>query len=104
MTTFDEREHAFETKFAHDAEMQFKTKARRNKLLGQWAAKLLGKTGVEVQTYAATIVSTNLEEPGDDDVLRKLTSDLGDRITAEELQAKISELMAIAKSEIMREL
>ncbi|KAB7615872.1 DUF1476 domain-containing protein [Amylibacter sp. SFDW26] len=104
MTTFDEREHAFEAKFAHDAEMQFKAEARRNKLLGQWAAKLLGKTGVDVQTYAASIVSTNLEEPGDEDIFRKLASDLDGHVNHDDLRAKMSKLMAAAKIEIMNEL
>ncbi len=103
MTTFDEREHAFEAKFAHDAEMQFNAEARRNKMLGLWAAKILGKTGVEVQTYAATVVNANLEEPGDEDVFRKLNGDLGDRVDENELRTKMSEFMRTAKNEIMNE-
>ncbi len=104
MTTFDDRENAFETKFAHDAEMRFKAKARRNKLLGQWAAKLIGKAGVDVQTYAATVVSADLEEPGDEDVFRKLSGDLNNRVSEDELRAKMSELMTVAQTEIMNEI
>ncbi len=104
MTTFDDRESAFETKFAHDAEMQFKANARRDKLLGLWAAKLMGKTGVEVQTYTAAVVNSNLKEPGDEDVYQKLMTDLQDRVTEEELRSKMTELLAVAQSEIMSEL
>ncbi len=62
MTTFDEREHAFENKFAHDAEMQFKAEARRNKLLGLWAAELLGKSGDEAEAYAQEVVKSDFEK------------------------------------------
>ena len=75
MTTFDKREDAFEKKFAHDAELQFKAGARRNKLLGLWAAGLLGKVGAEAEAYAKTVVAADFEEAGDADVFRKIRRD-----------------------------
>ncbi len=67
MSTFEDRQNAFENKFAHDADMQFKAEARRNKLLGQWAAELMGKTGDAVDDYAKEVVKSDFEEAGDDD-------------------------------------
>lgn len=75
MTTFNEREKAAENKFAHDAELQFKATARRNKLLGLWAAEKLGKAGDEAEAYAKAVVMADFEEAGDDDVVRKLVAD-----------------------------
>ena len=82
MSSFDERENAFENKFAHDAEMQFKAEARRNKLLGMWAADLMGKSGDEVAAYAKEVIKADFEEAGDDDVMRKVVADLGDKSDA----------------------
>ena len=76
MTTFDNREHAFEDKFAHDAEMQFRVQARRNKLLGLWAARLMKLTDAEADSYAKSVVQADFEEAGDEDVVRKLLGDL----------------------------
>ncbi|MFW2830933.1 DUF1476 domain-containing protein [Sphingomonas sp. ID0503] len=76
MTTFDDRERAFETKFAHDEEMQFRIVARRNRLAGQWAAGLMGLTAEETDAYYKAVVQADFEESGDDDVIRKLLSDL----------------------------
>ena len=70
MTTFDDRENAFESKFAHDAEMQFRAEARRNKLVGLWAAELLGKSGDDAAAYAVEVVSADFEEAGIEDVVR----------------------------------
>ena len=103
MTTFDEREHAFENKFAHDAEMQFRAEARRNRLLGLWAAEMLGKKGDEATDYAAEVVKAELQRSGGEDVLRKVSSDLGDRATDEEVRAKMEELMSLAKVQIFDE-
>ena len=75
MTTFDDREHAFESKFAHDEEMRFRAQARRDKLLGLWAAGLLGKTGADADAYAKDVVKSNFEEAGDEDVFRKIRKD-----------------------------
>jgi hypothetical protein len=76
MTTFDDRKNAFEKKFAHDEELRFKATARRNKLLGLWAAEKLGKSGPEADTYAKSVVMADFQEAGDDDVLRKVRADL----------------------------
>lgn len=75
MTTFDDREDKFEKKFAHDAELKFKAEARRNKLLGLWAAELLGKTGADAESYAKEVIRADFEEDGDDDVFRKIRKD-----------------------------
>jgi hypothetical protein len=75
MTTFDKREDAFERQFAHDEELRFKATARRNKLLGLWAAEKLGLSGAEAESYAKSIVMADFEEAGDQDVLRKLRKD-----------------------------
>ncbi len=76
MTTFDDRERAFESMFARDQEMQFKIIARRNRLLGRWAAELMGLTEVEADGYARDVVRADFEEAGDEDVVRKLLGDL----------------------------
>jgi hypothetical protein len=76
MTTFDDRESAFENKFAHDADLQFKITARRNKLVGHWAAEKMGLTPEETTSYATSVVQADFEEAGDEDVVRKLLGDL----------------------------
>lgn len=103
MSTFDERESAFENKFAHDAEMQFKAEARRNKLLGLWAAGLLGKSGTEAEDYAKDVVMSDFEEPGHEDVYRKVAGDLGDKADETTIRNKMSELMAEAKAQLLDE-
>ncbi|SNT68937.1 DUF1476 domain-containing protein [Paracoccus seriniphilus] len=104
MTTFDDRERAYEAKFAHDADLRFKAEARRNRLLGEWAAELLGKSGEDVRTYAMSVVSSDFEEPGDEDVYRKLAGDLEGRADAETIRAKMAEMMAEARRQIIEEL
>ena len=103
MTTFDDRENAFENKYAHNEEMQFKAEARRNKLVGLWAAGLLGKTNEAAADYAKTVVIANLEEPGSEDVVRKLVADLGNAATEQEIRARMDELMPEAQKQIMTE-
>jgi len=76
MTTFDDRERAFEAKFAHDDEMRFRILARRNRLLGEWAARQMGLSEVETDAYAKDVVRADFEEAGDEDVIRKLLGDL----------------------------
>jgi hypothetical protein len=76
MTTFDDRERAFETKFAHDEEMKFRVLARRNRLLGEWAAGKMGLSEAETDAYAKDVVRADFEEAGDEDVIRKLLGDL----------------------------
>ncbi len=75
MTTFDKRKDAYESKFAHDEALRFKAEARRNKLLGLWAAELLGKSGEDADAYALEVVRADFEEPGDQDVFRKVRAD-----------------------------
>lgn len=103
MSTFDDREHAFEAKFAHDEEMQFKAVARRNKLLGLWAADLLGKSGEDADAYAKEVVLSDFEEASHEDVVRKVAGDLGDKSDADTIRAKMEELLAVAKDQIMSE-
>ncbi len=75
MTTFDKRKEGFENKFAHDEELRFKATARRNKLLGHWAAEKLGKTGEEAESYAREVIRADMQEAGEEDVFRKVRSD-----------------------------
>jgi hypothetical protein len=79
MSTFDKREKAYESKFAHDEELKFKATARRNKLLGRWAADKMGLSGDEAEHYAKGVVLADLEEPGEEDVFRKIRGDFDDK-------------------------
>ncbi|KAA0920837.1 DUF1476 domain-containing protein [Aquicoccus porphyridii] len=103
MTTFDDRERAFENKYAHDEEMKFRAANRANKLLGLWAAELLGKTGEDANTYALEVVKSDFEEPGHEDVVRKVAADLGDIADADTIRAKLTELGPVAKQQVMNE-
>ncbi len=104
MSTFNDRENAFENKYAHDEEMLFKAGARRNKLLGLWAADLMGKTGEAAAEYAREVVKSDFEEAGDEDVYRKVSGDLGDKANEATVRSKMLELMAEAKAQVMAEL
>jgi hypothetical protein len=104
MTTFDDRENAFENKFAHDEELKFRVAARRNKLTGLWAAGLLGRSGEAANAYAREVVAADMAEAGDEDVVRKLAADLAGRAGEAEIRAKLSENLAIAKQQIMNEI
>lgn len=104
MTTFDDREHAFEAKFAHDADVKFRVEARRNRLVGAWAAGLLGKTGAEAESYAASVIAADFAEAGDGDVLRKLTQDLQGKATAAEIRATMDAMLIDAKAQLAAEL
>ena len=106
MTTFDKREEGFEKKFALDEEQKFKAEARRDKLLGLWAAGLLGKSGADAEAYARTIVLADFEKPGDHDVVHTLMHDLaaGGKPTEEHTIRRQAELLLIdAKRQIMTE-
>ena len=103
MTTFDERESAFENKFAHDAEMQFRAEARANKLLGLWAAELMNKTGSDAEDYAKEVVKADFEEAGHEDVVRKVAGDLGEIADADEIRAKRAECLSMAKAQLADE-
>ncbi|MBV9077969.1 MAG: DUF1476 domain-containing protein [Methylobacteriaceae bacterium] len=103
MSQFDERRDAMEKKFAHDEELRFKATARRNKLLGLWAAEHLGKSGADADAYARTVIAADFEEAGDGDVLRKVLGDLeGAGIGTSEgaVRAKMDELLAKAVADI----
>jgi hypothetical protein len=104
MTQFDDRERAFETKFAHDAEMQFKITARRNRLVGEWAADRMGLTPEEKDAYARSVVQADFEEAGDEDVIRKLTGDLTGAqidITDAEVRSALDAKMVEARRQFM---
>ncbi len=106
MTTFDDREKAFEDKFKHDQQLQFKVEVRRNKLLGLWVAELLGKAGDDADAYAKEVVSSDFEEPGDADVVRKVLGDIkgaGAELSEHKLRKKMDELVAVAKEQVMNE-
>ena len=103
MTTFDDREKNFESKFSLDSELAFKINARRNKLLGLWAAEKMGLSAESAETYAAAVVRADFEQPGDDDVVRKVAGDLkgsGLSVSEGELRSKMDELMSHAREQI----
>ncbi|CUH68767.1 hypothetical protein TG4357_03786 [Thalassovita gelatinovora] len=103
MTTFDDRESAFEAKFAHDEEMMFKAEARANKLLGLWAAEKQGLSGDDADAYALTVIKADFEEAGHEDVVRKVAGDLNGKVEAAEIRAKRAEMLAQAKAGLMKE-
>ena len=103
MTTFDKRKDAFESKFARDEELRFKATSRRNKLLGLWAAERLGKSGAEADSYAREVIRSDMQEAGDNDVLRKVRADLeagGVQQSEDQVRRKMDELMAEAVAQI----
>jgi hypothetical protein len=103
MTTFDDREKGFEGKFAQDAALEFKATARRNRLLGLWAAGLMGLEGQHLEDYASAVVKSDFVQPGDEDVLRKVAKDLagsGLKTTEDQVRGKMHELMAVARGQI----
>lgn len=103
MTTFDKREEGFEKKFAHDEELRFKATARRNKLLGLWAAQKLGMSGADADAYAKEVVQADFEEVGEDDVFRKVRKDLdakGVAVTDQDIKVRMVELMTQAIAQI----
>lgn len=106
MTSFDDRGDKFEKKFAHDAGLRFKAEARRNKLLGLWAAQFLGKTGDDAEAYALEVIKADLEEAGDEDVFRKVRGDF-DAANVEQsdhqIRRKMSECMDEAIAQIQNE-
>ena len=106
MTSFDDRHKGFESKFAHDEEMNFKAIARRNKLLGQWAAAKLGKTGDDAAQYARDTVEADFEREGTEDVVEKVLGDFekaGLAISAAEIRAEMERLLPVARQQIRSE-
>lgn len=101
MTTFDDREKAFEAKFAHDADLRFRILARRGKLIGLWAAEKLGKSGEMAEEYAKSVLLSDLEIPGDDDIIAKLLSDLKPLGVGEnDIKAMLAEKLAQAEVQV----
>ena len=106
MSTFDDREDAYERKFAHDEALKFKAEARRNKLLGLWAAELLGKSGDDAQEYAKEVIRADFEEAGDEDVFRKIRADFdaaGVEQSDHQIRRTMDELMQKAVDQIRNE-
>ena len=103
MSKFDERQRGFENKYAHDESMKFKAAARRNKLVGLWAAEVLGKTGEDAEAYAREVVRADFEEAGDEDVIRKLQADLGNKADEQTIRAKLNEMRLVAMEQLARD-
>jgi hypothetical protein len=106
MTTFNEREKAFEKKYEHDQDLKFKVNARKNKLLGLWAAGLMGKSGADAEAYAKDVVLADYEKPGDSDVIEKLVKDLaaaGKPMEDHTIRKQAERLAAEAKEQFMKE-
>ena len=106
MASFNEREKGFEKKFEHDQELQFRAEARRNKLLGLWAADLMGITGAEADAYAKEVVQADFEEPGPEDVIRKIKADFeakGVEKSDHQIRRQLEECMTEARQQIMSE-
>lgn len=106
MTTFDDRERAFEAKYALDQEQEFKATARRNKLLGLWAAEKMGLSAESAEEYAKAVVRADFDQPGDDDVFRKVAGDLkgaGLNVSEGEVRSKMDELASMAREQIRSE-
>lgn len=103
MSTFDDREKGFENKFAHDQDLEFKANARRNKLLGLWAAEKMGMTGEDAEAYAKEVVKADFEEAGDEDVFRKVRGDFDAKrvdLSDHQLRREMDELLAKARQQI----
>jgi hypothetical protein len=106
MSTFDERQKGFEKKFEKDQELQFKAQARRNRLLGLWAAELMGMKGDSADAYAKDVVKADFEKPGEDDVLDKIMTDFKAKGVAQsehQVRRKMEELLGVAKQQLMTE-
>ena len=106
MSTFDKREEAFEKKFAHDEELLFKATARRNKLLGLWAAEKLGKSAADADAYAKEVIAADFEEAGDEDVFRKIRKDFDAAGVAQsdhQIRRTMEDLLAEAKNQIQNQ-
>jgi len=107
MASFDDRKKGFEDKFKHDTELAFKVNARRNKLLGLWAAKELGIPAAEAEAYARAVVMADFEKPGDDDVVEKIVGDAkakGIDITEHRIRKHMGDLLETARQQIMGEI
>ncbi len=107
MATFDDREKGFEQKYKHDKELDFKVNARRNRLLGLWAAKELGIPDAEAEAYAKTVVMADFQKPGEEDVVEKIVADFkkkGIEMSEHRVRKHMSELLDTARKQVMTEL
>lgn len=105
MPTFDDREKSYENRFAHDQELAFKAEVRRNKLLGLWAAELMGLTGADADAYAKEVVKADFEEVGDEDVFRKIRGDFDAKKVDQsdhQIRRQMVELLAVAKEQVAK--
>lgn len=106
MSTFDDREKTYEAKYAHDQETNFKIQARRNKLLGQWAAELMGMTGADAEAYAKQVVVSDFDQPGDEDVFQKVWGDFQAKkidISEHRLRKHMTDLLEVAREQVTSE-
>ncbi len=106
MAQFDDRKKAFESKFAHDQALEFKAQARRNKLLGLWAAEKLGVSGADAEAYAKTVVAADFEEAGDEDVFRKIRGDFdakGVDQSDHQIRREMDDLLVVAREQVHNE-
>lgn len=106
MAGFDDREKGYEAKFAHDSDLRFRAEARRNKLLGLWAAEHMGLSEEHAKEYAAEVVASDFEEAGDEDVFRKISSDLkakGASVSDDMIRQKMAELVNVARDQVLSE-
>lgn len=104
MTTFDDRDNAFENKYAHDEEMMFKVLARRNNLLGKWAAARLGKTGAPAEQYVRALVEANIDTPDNGGLLEKLVKDFeeaGVKISVRDIRVEMENLLQLARQQLL---
>ena len=107
MATFDDREKGFEQKYKHDKELDFKVNARRNRLLGLWAAKEMGLPDADAEAYAKTVVMADFQKPGDDDVVEKVVADFKQRgieMSEHRVRKHMAELLDAARKQVMTEL
>jgi len=107
MASFDDRKKGFEDKFKHDTELAFRVNARRNKLLGLWAAKELGIPAAETEAYAKSVVMADFEKPGDDDVVEKIAADAkakGVDISEHRIRKQMGDLLEAARQQVMTEI
>lgn len=106
MTTFDDREKGFETKYQREQEFEFKVTARRNKLLGLWMAEKLGLDGAEAESYAKDVVVSDFEKPGEDDVVEKVMGDVAAKgldVTEKDVRREMAQLMDVAREQLEKE-
>ena len=106
MTTFDEREKGFEAKYKRDQDLQFKVMARRNKLLGLWAAELMNITGADAEAYAKQVIASDFEKPGDEDVFEKVWADVQSKgldLSEDQVRGQMLALMHVAREQVTSE-